>query len=590
MDQTIYQRFQNVVARDVNAVAIRHGGQNCTYGELDRRAQRVAASLGPPPDAERPVVAVLLGSDAVAEISAIVGVIAAGAVALPLDVREPVRHLSRIIDQSRPSAVLAGRALMPLAADVAPGLMAREIPGDGTPGSFAPALVAPDAPAYICYTSGSTGEPKGIVATHRRTVVHSRAGADALGQGPADRHTLLHSLAGGAGRATLWRALLSGGSLLPRRVSDAGVSGIRDWLDSEGATALFCSPTLYRTIIAALGPADRLRTVNVLRLTGERVLPEDFASFKRHFAQGARFVNSYSLTEVGNVTLSVLTHDSVVPDDILPVGYSRAARRVYIADEAGDAVPPGVVGEIVVENPYATGTEPPVFNTGDLGRMDPDGLLFHLGRRDFQVKIRGFRVEIEGVEATLVRAPGVTQSAVVVRKNSQGEPMLVAYAAGDRDLIDAERLRAFAASHLAEGSVPSRFVLLDSLPLTANGKVDRRAINALEDAAPVRASSALWSSGSDIEQAIAGIWQELLGHDRFGADETFLEVGGDSLLAMRVLTRVRQQLGVEVALPDFLRASTVAALAETVARQPTDHQRGSDAELARLLDEVERGQ
>ena len=131
MDQTIYQRFQEVVARDVRAVAIRHGGQNCTYGELDRRAQRVAASLALPADAERPVVAVLLGSDPVAEISAIVGVIAAGAVALPLDAREPVRHLSRIIDQSRPSTVLAGRALLSLAAEVAPGVVAREIPGDG---------------------------------------------------------------------------------------------------------------------------------------------------------------------------------------------------------------------------------------------------------------------------------------------------------------------------------------------------------------------------------------------------------------------------------------------------------------------------
>ena len=184
-------------------------------------------------------------------------------------------------------------------------------------------LVPSDAPAYICFTSGSTGEPKGIVATHRRTVTHARASAEALGHGPDDRHTLLHSLAAGAGRATLWRALLSGGSLLPRRVGDEGVSGLRDWLDSEGATVLFCSPTLYRTFIAELGPADQLRTVRVLRLVGERVLPEDFASFKRHFAHGARFVNAYSLTEVGNVTMSVLTHDSVVPDDILPVGYPR---------------------------------------------------------------------------------------------------------------------------------------------------------------------------------------------------------------------------------------------------------------------------
>jgi acyl carrier protein len=290
------------------------------------------------------------------------------------------------------------------------------------------------------------------------------------------------------------------------------------------------------------------------------------------------------------VTLSVLTHDSVVPDDILPVGHPRAGRHVRIVDEAGEVVPPGVAGEIVVENPYATGTDgsrssgPPVFRTGDLGRMDPDGLLFHLGRRDFQVKVRGFRVEIEGVEATLVRAPGVTQSAVVVRKNSLGEPMLVAYAAGDRCLLDVERLRAFAVGHLPEGSVPSRFVILDALPLTASGKVDRRAINALEDAAPVLASPASWSNRSVVEQAIAGIWQELLGHDRFGADDVFLAAGGDSLLAMRVLARVRQQLGVEVSVPDFLRAPTVAGLAATVERQRAT---ASDVELARLLDEIE---
>ena len=549
-----------------------------------------------PADAERPVVAVLLGSDAVAEISAIVGVIAAGAVALPLDAREPVAHLSRIIDLSRPSSVLADRALLSLAAEVAPGVVARGIPGDAASERFAAAHVSPDAPAYICYTSGSTGEPKGIVATHRKTVAQARASVEALNHGPDDRHTLLHSLAAGAGRATLWRALLSGGSLLPRRVADDGVAGLRDWLDSEGATVLFCSPTLYRTFVASLGPADELRTVRVLRLVGERVLPEDFASFKRHFARGARFVNAYSLTETGNVTLSVLTHDSAVPDDILPVGYPRAGRRVRIVDEAGDEVSPGVVGEIVVENPYGTTTDrpgssgPPVIMTGDLGRMDADGLLFHLGRRDFQVKVRGFRVEIEGVEATLVRAPGVAQAAVVVRKNSQGEPVLVAYAAGDRRVVDAERLRAFAIGHLPEGSVPSRFVLLDALPLTASGKVDRRAINALEDATPASASPVSWSNRSSVEQTIAGMWRELLGHDRFGAEEGFLEAGGDSLLAMRVLTRVRQQLGVDVTLPEFLRAPTVAALAEAVERQRADEQRASDAELARLLDEIERGQ
>ena len=145
--------------------------------------------------------------------------------------------------------------------------------------------------------------------------------------------------------------------------------------------------------------------------------------------------------------MSVLTHDSVVPDDILPVGYSRAARRVYIADEAGEAVPPGVAGEIVVENPFAnvcTGTQAAGVQNRRSRTYGSRRPPVSSGPPRFPGQIRGFRVEIEGVEATLVRAPGVTQSAVVVRKNSQGEPMLVAYAAGDRHLIDVERLRAFA--------------------------------------------------------------------------------------------------------------------------------------------------
>jgi acyl-CoA synthetase (AMP-forming)/AMP-acid ligase II/aryl carrier-like protein len=595
LDGTIYQRFQEVVARDPQALAVRHGGQNYTYSELDRRAQCVARSLALPADKEPGVVAVLVGTDPVAEISAIIGVIAAGGAVVPLDVREPVRHLTRIVEQSRPTTLLADRALQTLAVEIAPGVAVREFPGDTASEIFVAPQVLPDAPAYICYTSGSTGDPKGVAATHRKIVTQARAGAEALGHGPDDRHTLLHSLAAGGGRGTLWRALLSGGSLLPRRMSDEGVAGMRDWLESEGATVLFCSPTLYRTFVADLAATDQLRTVQVLRLVGERVLPEDFASFKRHFAPGARFVNAYSLTEIGNVTMSVLTHDSIVPDDILPVGYSRPGRRIRIVDETGEAVPPGVAGEIVVDNPWVTNPDgpgmsgPAMFRTGDLGRMDPDGLLFHLGRRDFQVKIRGFRVEIEGVEATLVRAPGISQSAVVVRKNRQGESMLVAYAAGDTRLIDVERLRAFAVSHLPEGSVPSRFVLLDSLPLTASGKVDRRAINALEDAAPARVPSASWSACSAVELTVAGIWRELLGHDQFGPHDGFLAAGGDSLLAMRVLTRVRQQLGVEITLPDFLSGPTVAALALAVERRRTDDQRASDAELARLLDEIESG-
>jgi acyl-CoA synthetase (AMP-forming)/AMP-acid ligase II/thioesterase domain-containing protein/acyl carrier protein len=592
MDGDIYACFRQVAARDPSATAIR-GLRRCTYGELDLHARRVAARLRRSIPSDAAAVVVLVGNDVIAEIAAILGVLAAGGVAVPVEATDPPARLARLIDACQPSAILSLRASLPLAAAIAPGVAAFEVPAhepdepdepdelDEAVKEEAPGAIAthpPDAPAYLCFTSGTTGEPKGVVATHRKTIAQARAGADALGHGPDDRHTLLHSLGLGSGRATLFRALLSGGAVLPRRVGEEGVANLRRWLETEGATVLFCSPTLYRTFLGTLDPLDPITILRVVRLVGERVLPDDLAAFKRHFARGTRFVNAYSITEVGNVTLNVLTHDSPVPRDVLAVGYPLSGRRVRIVDERGEEVPPGVTGEIAVETNDDSNAGslaqpgPHVFMTGDLGRMDPDGCLYHLGRRDFQVKIRGFRVELEGVEATLLRAPGVSQAAVIVRANAQREATLVAYAAGNRQLIDPERLRSFAASQLPAGSVPSRFVVLEALPLTASGKVDRRAIATLDDSEPATGPPPDSPTGSAVEQGVRGIWHEVLGHDHFGPDDHFLGAGGDSLLAMRVLGRVGQQFGVDIPLTDFLASPSIAALAAAIDRDRVRNQ------------------
>lgn len=583
MEGGIYACFRQVVASDPAALAIR-GPRPCTYAELDRRARSVAARLRRTIQTDRAAVVVLLGTDAVCEIAAVLGVLASGGVAVPVEADDPPARLARLVRNCQAAAILSPRARLSLAAGIAPDVPAIEVPTgdvDETEAIETVATPPPDAPAYLCFTSGTTGEPKGVAATHWKTVDHARASAAALGQGPDERHTLLHSLSLGSGRATLFRALLSGGSLLPRRVAVEGVADLRRWLEVEGATVLFCSPTLYRTFLATLDPLDPIRTLRVVRLVGERVLPDDLTTFKRHFAPGTRFVNAYSITEVGNVTVNVLTHDSPVPADILAVGYPLPGRRVRIVDEHGEVLPPGVPGEIAVEtarDPNAgspTRPGPHVFRTGDLGRMDPDGCLYHLGRLDFQVKIRGYRVELEGVEATLLRAPGVSQSAVVARPNALGELALVAYAAGNRELIDPERLRAFAGSQLPAGSLPGRFVVLDALPLTPSGKVDRRALAARDDAQPPAAAPSDPPTGSLVEHAVRVIWRDLLGHDRFGLDEPFLGAGGDSLLAMRVLARVGREFGVEVPLSDFLASPSVAALAAVIERQ-----RGADSDAA----------
>jgi amino acid adenylation domain-containing protein len=603
----VYQGFRRIVLIHPEAIAIRHEGRSCSYAELDARASAVAHRLGflraqPSPSA----VVVLLERDPVAEIAAILGVVCAGGVAVPLDASQLAARLRGVLENCAASAILASHRLLSKARELAAGATVIEIPEHGEPSLPIHDPIAPDSPAYVCYTSGSTGEPKGVVATRGQLAIRVQASVATQHFGPRDRHTLLHSLDVGAGCATLWRSLLTGGTLLPRRVKDHGVSGMRAWLEAEGATVLFCSPTLFRAFTATLEPTDRLTTLRMLRLGGERVLSHDFALFKRHLMPGAVFVNAYSITEASNVALHLLTHADEIAGDALPVGSPRGGCRISILDEDGHELPPGVTGEIVVEGPFLSsgywrapqsattafervGDRPDVvrLRSGDLGHIGLDGLLYHTGRRDFQVKIRGFRVELEAIEATLQGAPGVTRCAVLVVRPPDGEPTLVAFIAADRRVTDENTLHAFALAHLPDGSVPARIRILESIPLTASGKVDRQALAALTELLPERAATTEWSLRSRGERLVAGIWRALLQHDRFGPDDDFMMVGGDSLLAMHVVARVQQQHGIAVELRDFLSAPTIVALGSRVDDRDGENLRLDEIELARLLDEVE---
>lgn len=593
---TIFPFFRAVVRRDPGAIAVGDNGQVCTYRELERRAIALARQvMGRCPLGANAVI--LVGGDPIAEIAAFLGVIAAGGVAVPVDAHQPERLLARLVAHNQPSVLLASSPLVPVARAIGDPRTVVEIPDDIDDAPFEEVRVLPNAPAHICLTSGSTGEPKAAILSHER-VLRKMVSGRGNDYGPTERHTLLHSLSTGAGHATMWRALLTGGALLPWRVRENSPKGLQDWLDAERPTVMSLSPSFFRAFIASLPSGDRLESVGVVRLVGERVTPEDFERFKRHFAPGARFINAYSMTEAGNIAILSLTHDSVIPggrrnDGLLPVGYPRAGCRVRIVDEQGVEVPAGSAGEIVVESPdvaegaWRAGAPAGVLRTGDIGRLDPDGLLWHLGRRDFQVKIRGHRVELEAVESVLSRAPGVSTTAVIVRLSVHGESQLVAYVAADRQVIDARRLGAFAASHLAEGGVPSRFVLLDALPLSASGKVDRRALADLESAAEAGETPGYWSDRPVIEQGVAAIWRDLLGHGRFTADDGFMPAGGDSLIAMRVLARVGQEFGVDVSAPDFLAQPTVAALAACIDRLQRHARQSEEVALTRLIDEAE---
>ena len=603
---TLYAIFEEIVSRTPAAIAIRHGSTSCSYQELANQAMAVSARLPADANGEQSAFVILVGRDPVAEIAAILGVIAAGGVAVPVDGDQPPHRLARIVAHCLPTAILTPPALAVPAEAIIGKVSVIPIPTDVERLVNRQRPVSPDTAAYVCYTSGSTGEPKGIVTTHRQLIARARSSIAALGCDQHDRHTLLHSVSAGAGCSTLWRALLGGCTLLPWHVRRDGVTGMFEWLNAEHATVVASATTLFRTLMATLADSDQLETVRLLRLGGERVTPGDFALFKRHFMRGAVFVNAYSCTEASNITLNALTHDSACEGELIPVGRPLPDCQVTIIDADGDPLPPGETGEIVVQGPYLSEgywREPARQNghfetdaasgarrlrTGDLGYLTADGSLVHLGRRDFRVKIRGFRVELEGIETALQNAPGVHRVAVIVEETGGGEPTLVAYVSASEDRTSVEDIRAYAVEHLPLGSVPGRIVLVANLPLTPSGKADRTALKSVLAASGPAAHDPAGSILTDGEEAVAAIWRQVLAPRRFTAEDDFFSCGGDSLQAMRVLTRIKQQLGVDVPLLTFFESPTIAELTARIDALRQQQAQLEEIELTRLLDEIDR--
>ncbi|HEU0051733.1 MAG TPA: amino acid adenylation domain-containing protein, partial [Longimicrobium sp.] len=433
-----------------------------------------------------------------------------------------------------------------------------------------------EAAAYVMYTSGSTGEPKGVMVPHRaigRLVInngYADFGAD-------DRVAFASNPAFDASTMEVWAPLLNGGRIViipqdvlldPRRFADA--------LNRHGVNVLWMTVGLFNQYAEEL--KHELPRLRYLIVGGDALDPRVIARVLRS-GPPKHLLNGYGPTET---TTFAITHEIVeVAEDArgIPLGRPISNTRVYILDGAGQPVPVGVAGEMYiggagvalgyldrpeltaerfVANPFAGGR---MYRTGDLGRWLPDGTIEFLGRNDFQVKIRGFRIEPGEIEARLLEHPGVREAAVLAREDVPGDTRLVAYVVGP-DSVAVDALREHLSERLPEYMVPSAYVRLERLPLTPNGKVDRRALPAPEgDAYARRVHEA---PVGETEAALAEIWSELLRVERVGRHDHFFELGGHSLLAVRVISRVRQVLGAEVALAELFERPVLADLARAI--------------------------
>ncbi|WP_339102103.1 amino acid adenylation domain-containing protein [Pseudomonas sp. G166] len=575
-DQTVLALFEAQAAHLPQAIAVVHGQRQASYGELNERANRLAhylIGLGVQPD---DCVAILLPRS-IDLLASQLAILKCAAAYVPLDRNASLERQGFMLEDCR------AKFLLTFSTEVVPeGTRRVDLDSLDPQGAVHnPALAqSSESIAYIMYTSGSTGQPKGVLVPHRaiNRLVINNGYADF---NEHDRIAFASNPAFDASTMDVWGALLNGGQVV---VIDHETllepSRFARVLEEAGVTVLFVTTAIFNQYVQLIPEA--IGALRILLCGGERA---DVASFQRllSLAPGLRLVHCYGPTETTTYATTLEVKNVAEDAQSVPIGGPISNTQVYVLDARQQLAPLGVVGEMYIggkgvakgylnrpdltaekfiADPFSHEPDALLYRTGDLGRWLPDGSLECLGRNDDQVKIRGFRIELGEIEAKLVTCHGVKDAVVMVRADELGEKRLVAYVIAQPQVtLSVAALREQLSTVLAEYMVPAAFVMLPAFPLTLNGKVDRKALPAPQ--AEAYASQAYEAPQGEIEQTLAGLWAELLKVERVGRHDNFFELGGHSLLAMRLIERMRQvELSVDVRV--LFSQPTLRALAAAV--------------------------
>jgi amino acid adenylation domain-containing protein/thioester reductase-like protein len=582
-DGCIHEHFEAHAARTPDAVAVVSGSRSLTYRELNRRANRLAKRLRDLGVGPEVLVGLYLERSPDLMVG-VLGVLKAGGAYVPLDPAYPGQRLAAVVEDAEPRVLLMQRALAAdLPANAAHVLcLDAEEPesgGEENPGRSA----GPDNLAYVIYTSGTTGKPKGVMVTHGGLCNASRAWEDAYRlRSETKVHLQMASCAFDVFTEDWIRAICSGGTLVlcPREVL-LDPARLYDLMRREGVDCVEFVPSALRVLAQHLEESGQSLDFLRLLIAGADVwYAGEYRRFRRLCGPRTRLINSYGVTEATIDSAYFESADLDLPQDRpVPIGRPFANTRLHILDRNLQPVPAGVPGELYVggsglargyfkdpeltakkfiPDPLSSRPGDRLFRTGDLARYLPDGRIELLGRTDHQVKVRGFRIEPGEIESVLCQYPGVRQAVVVAHGDTPESKRLVAYLT--RPAPEPQELRAFLKEKLPDYMVPSSFVTLDALPLSPNGKLDRKALPAPERPR-VELSPSFEPPRSDLEKTLAAIWAEVLQLDQVGVRDNFFDLGGHSLALVRVMSRVRDALKVGVQLRHFFAYPTIAELA-----------------------------
>ena len=583
-DHSIVQAFKYQAILHPDQIAVECIEKITLYGALDAQSDQIARSIvaefGPGND---PIVT-LSGHDETLAVLAF-AIWKAGKIWIPLDATHPVHRLSLIVQDTKARCILCDDKLKTLARSVSmPGQTVRcqrEMDDVDSSRALLPDVSA-DELACVLYTSGSTGQPKGVVHNHRNLVHLARRGARALRIDCHDRLTLLPSCSQIAGITDLLRALLNGATLLPYDVRGNPVKRLAQWLVQRKISLYHSSPSLFRMLAESLDKNEKVPHVRAIHLGGEAVSQEDLEIYKRHFSANCVLMNNLGCTEISGYCQKFIGHDFVSNKNVIPAGHAVEGVSVAVWDEHGTEVPKGQTGEIVVTSPYLAlgywqrpketqmsflncpaGSRSRSYRTGDLGYMLPDNSLVFIGRTDGQVQIRGNRVDVAEIESTVAAHPLVQRVAVKVYR-TQKDPIMAFVVPREEGALSLSALRQFIKMQLPTYMMPSVRIVSD-LPLTPNGKIDYELLG--QEFRVLKPNKKVGNTPprTRTERSLARLWREFVEAESISVEDDFFALGGDSLMVIRLVNRIGSVFDIEASMHDIFQHPTLGDLATVVA-------------------------
>ncbi|PKM50199.1 MAG: hypothetical protein CVV02_12595 [Firmicutes bacterium HGW-Firmicutes-7] len=587
---TVVKLFEQQVEEFQESIAVKSDIDTLTYRELNIQANRIADvilsdAIIKALNAERVALLFEHGTDM---IKGILGVLKAGKVYVALDPEYPHKRLNYILEDSGSCILLTNNAKLELAIAlkneskneihiVNIDRLALNL-SEKNPCCE----IELGQAAYIMYTSGSTGNPKGVVQSHQNISNFTGAFSNEMNINPSDRIALFTSYSHTVSVIDIFSCLICGAAIYPYNIkSEGSMEKLSEWLTEEGITIFHSVPTVFRYLMDAIPDDMEFDQITLIILGGESVYKKDIERYKEHFSKDSIFVNLFGSSEVLIGTSYVVDQETDLSGDTVPLGYAVEGVKIYLLNEKEEEVGIYGIGEIVYKSEYLaigywnmeektnemfvkdfiTG-EGRVFKSGDLGRLLPDGSIEYIGRKDFQIKINGNRVEPDEIEAIISGMVGIRNCVVTVIKKEEDQNYLAAYyVVKDKMELEVGYIKQMLQNKLPDYMVPTYFIPLKELPLTPNGKIDRcRLPQAYEN----NSERAFEEPRNDIERILQKIWKEVLGIERIGINDSFFELGGHSLKATSLVSKMHKELNIKIPFKQVFHTPSIKEIASYI--------------------------